>query len=255
MIAVLNAIRSVIFNLIFYAFNVVYMLCYMLPLVLFTSRQTVRRGVTLYCIINRFLARWIMGITCEWRGAELVPQNQALILAAAHQSYFDPMLADKVRNDVTALAKVELKKVPVIGMILPKIGAVFVDRKAGNAREQMREISKDLEAHNTPLIIYPQATRVVPGSRKDLKAGVYHVARDTGLKTYTVATNAGLFWTRGFFHRPGKAIFEVVRELDADMGKEAFMQAVEEDVVFRSEELCREVGFAHLMPAVDAQKT
>ena len=247
----INGLRSLLFNVAFYGFNIVYLIIFMLPFVVLGNEPALRKGIYIYCKVNMFLARWIMGVRCEWRGAKKLPTEGAIILAASHQSYLDPMMAYMLRQDVSALAKVELSRVPVIGGILKVIGILFVERGKGTAHKQMQALTQRILDKGICLIVYPQATRVKPGTRKPLKSGAYHLHQDTGLPVYTVATNTGLFWTRGFFHRPGKAVFEVVRKLPDNLNREDFMNAIKEDVVYRSDDLYAEAGFENLIPADD----
>lgn len=247
MLTVINAIRSTLFNVYFYSFTLIFCTLYILPAGVLFGRSGVLHGLGIYCTTNKTMARWLMGIDAEFRGTEKLPKEGGLILAAAHQSTFDPILTFLVRPDLTAIAKKELSRVPAVGQVLKIMGIIFVDRAKGNANKQMDQVGKQIREDGVMLIVYPQATRVTPGNRKKLKSGAYHLAKDTGLPVYTVATDTGLYWTNGFFHRSGTATFEIVRELDPDMGKDAFMRELEQDVVLRSEALALEKQKEHLL--------
>lgn len=237
-----NIIRSILFNISFYGFTLIYGAFGMLPLCLFSSDRPLRGGIYIYCRVNLWLARWVLGVKQSFRGADLLPKEGAFILAAAHQSYMDPMMAYMLRQDVTALAKKELFSIPIIGSLLYKIKAIRIDRESGKARTQMQEVVQQALDRGRPIIIYPQATRVRPYDRKTLKSGAFFLQQSGDLPVYTVATTTGAFWTKGFWHKKGHAIFEVVRGLPRDLDKDAFMAAVEEDIVFKSEALFEEVG-------------
>ena len=157
-----------------------------------------------------------------------------------------------MRQDVTALAKKELFSLPIIGVILKAMRIIRVDRQSGRAHEAMQGVGEAVRRDGQVLIVYPQATRTKPGVRRKLKSGVYHLAQETGLPVYTVASNAGLFWTRGFFHRSGTIVFEIGPKLPAFETKADFMAAIEERVVFDSEKLMAEAGFGHLLSAQPA---
>ncbi|MCO1333618.1 1-acyl-sn-glycerol-3-phosphate acyltransferase [Microbulbifer sp. OS29] len=102
-----------------------------------------------YCVGTRTIARWVMGIKCEFRGIENLPKEGALILAAAHQSYLDLLL----RSDVTALAKRELFTLPIIGPILRKIRVIRVDRKDTNVHLDMQCVGELVQAQKSLLLV------------------------------------------------------------------------------------------------------
>ncbi|MEX0299073.1 MAG: lysophospholipid acyltransferase family protein [Kordiimonas sp.] len=213
-----------------------------------------RAGVNFYCASCIWLARWVMGIKLEHRGLEHCPKEGGFILAAAHQSNMDPMIAYCVRSDVSALAKKELFSTPFVGPILKKMQIVRIDRQAKDAHKGMSNVAKHIVEMDRPLIVYPQATRVLIGQTKKLKSGAYFVHQDTKLPVVPVATNTGLFWSKGFWHRSGTAVFEFGEPLPADLSKDAFMKQLKAHVVDRSDELVTEAGYGHLLPAHDSKK-
>ncbi|TNE67071.1 MAG: 1-acyl-sn-glycerol-3-phosphate acyltransferase [Alphaproteobacteria bacterium] len=242
-----NAVRSILFNLSFYLFTIVYCGLFMVPLCLLSSDGPVRRAVLFYCQTSIWLARWIMGVRLDLRNIDLLPKSGAYILCAAHQSYMDPIIVYCLRKDVTALAKKELFSLPLVGTVLKKIKIVRIDRQSHTAHQGMEAVASHVVELGRPLIVYPQATRVPIGQSRRLKSGSYYLQTDTGLPVYTVATNTGLFWSKGFWHRPGTAVFEVTGQVPAGLDKDAFMAALDEKVVRRSAELITEAGYGKLL--------
>ncbi len=243
-----DRIRSLFFNLVFYPFTLVFCGLIVAPLCFARTDGPVRRGIYWYCNGSLWVARICSGIRYEHRFNERLPREGALIIAAAHQSNMDPMLTYILRSDVTALAKKELFKVPFIGTILKKARIIKIDRQAKTAHRAMRDVADHVQESGRPLIIYPQATRVAIGSRKALKSGAYYLYRDAGLAVYPIATNSGLFWTRGFWHRAGTAIFQVGDPFPAGLSKEEFMNRLHHEVVVKSNDLVREAGYGYLLP-------
>lgn len=246
--ALMNGIRSILFNLTFYPFTLIYCGVILAPISLFVSEAKTRKGVDIYCRSCLWIARVFGGIKHEYRGAEKLPKDGALILAAAHQSNMDPIMTFPLRNDVTALAKRQLFKVPFIGMLLKKMRIVRIDRESRTAHKGMDEVAKHVVDLGRPLIVYPQATRVPPGQTRRLKSGAYHLQESTGLPVYTVSTNTGLFWTKGFWHRSGTAVFEIDGPFAPGRTKDEFMTLLEDKVVDRSHQLMVEAGYEHLIP-------
>lgn len=243
-----DRLRSLLFNLVFYPFTLVFCGLVVAPMCFLPTDKTVRRGIYWYCICSLWIARICSGIRYEHRFPERMPKDGAIIIAAAHQSNMDPILTYLLRSDVTALAKKELFRIPFIGQILKKAKIIKIDRQSKTAHRGMDSVAEHVHELGRPLIVYPQATRVAIGKKRPLKTGAYYLYKDAGLKVYPVATNTGLFWTRGFWHRAGTAVFQVGEEFPEGLSKEAFMRRLHEEVVVNSNALVREAGYADLLP-------
>lgn len=244
----INGIRSIFWNIIFILWSLLFLGIFVAPLCFLKSENPVRWGVGVYCRGSVMLARIVMGIRVEIRGLEHCPKEGGFILAAAHQSNMDPMLAYCIRGDVTALAKKELFSVPFVGPILAKMQIVCIDRGAHNAHKDMDDVARQVVNLQRPLIVYPQATRVPIGKTKKLKSGAYFLHQDTDLPVVPVATNTGLFWSKGFWHRSGTAVYDIGEPFPKGLSKNAFMKRMEAHVVTRSNELVSEAGYANLLP-------
>jgi 1-acyl-sn-glycerol-3-phosphate acyltransferase len=250
----IDGIRSVFFNIIFLAWTVLFLGLIVLPLCFVSNEKTVRRGVHWYCIGCIGIARWVMGIRYEYRGVENIPTEGGFILAAAHQSNLDAMMTFPLRNDVTALAKRELFSLPIIGPILRKMQIIRIDRQAKNAHKGMQGVGEQVVEQGSLLLVYPQATRVPIGQVKRLKSGAFFLYADTGLPVVPTSTNVGLFWTKGFFHRSGKAVYEIGPAFPVGLSKDDFMKRLHGYVVDRSHELVAEAGYSELLPPPEAVK-
>ena len=244
----INGIRSILWNVVFVIWTLLFLGIVVAPLCFLKSEKPVRWGVGLYCHGSVKLAHLIMGVSREYRGLENCPKEGAFILAAAHQSNMDPMLAYCVRPDVAALAKKELYSVPFVGSILTKMQIVKIDRADHTAHKGMDDVAEHIIELQRPLLVFPQATRVAIGKEKKLKSGAYFLQKDTDLPVVPVATNTGLFWGKGFWHRPGKAIYEFGKPIPKGLSKRAFMAQLEKHVVLRSNELVEEAGYGDLLP-------
>jgi len=240
--ALINAIRSILFNLAFFLIMFIGCLC-MLPMCLLPTPGPVRAvlGGTIHVVM--FAARWIMGLRWEVRGADkLPPPGVPIILMSKHASNMDPYITWQARRDVTALAKKELFRIPIIGLVFKKIDVIKVDRAAGTAHRGLDQAADDIIKAGLALIVYPEATRVLPGKRRTLKAGGWHLQAHRDIPVYPIAFNTGCHWTRGFWHKPGRVILEVGDPFPKDLPKAEFMALVEKTVVQRSDEIMKECG-------------
>lgn len=240
---VITLLRTLIFKIFFYSFCLLFFPVFALKCVLFGKRNY-QAWIDFFCTTSKVLCHYICGITCEYRGIEKLPKDGSpLILLSKHQSYLDPILAFKARNDVTALAKKELFAIPFLGRILKTMDVFKVDRQSNKAHEAMPKVGQDVVDSGRALIIYPEATRVPAGSFRKLKSGAYYLQRDHDLPVYPVSTNAGMFWTKLFWMHPGTAIYEIGDPFPEGLSKAEFMQAAHETVVLGSEALMVEAGF------------
>lgn len=247
MMKISDRFRSLLFNLIFYPFTLLFCGLVVAPLCFAKTDGPVRRGIGWYCVGSLWIARVFAGVKREYRGETNIPKDGAFIFAAAHQSNMDPMLKFMLRSDVTALAKRQLFSLPFIGPILKKAHIIRIDRESKNAHRSMDDVVEHVLESQRPLIVYPQATRVAPGSYKKLKTGAYYLYKDSELPVIPVATNTGLFWTRGFWHRAGTAVFQVGEPFPPGLSKEEFMARMETEVVQKSDDLMREAGYGKLL--------
>ena len=78
-------------------------------------------------------------------GLEHLPQAGPVLLAANHDSYWDPVavgVAALGHRQIRALAKKELWKIPVLDRILTGMGQIPIDRGAGDAHAMDRAIAE-----------------------------------------------------------------------------------------------------------------
>lgn len=233
-------IRSLIFIVFAYAGMAVLGIAFS-PFALF-SRGAAQMACKTYCVWVRWLAVWMVGIRTEVRGP--VPQGE-VVVAAKHQSFLDILLIFHTLPRPKFIMKKELLWTPFIGLYAKRVGCVPVDRgKRGAAIAKMvQDVAKEF-ADPGQLIIYPQGTRVPPGSHLPYKVGTHVLYEALDEPCYPAATNVGLFWPkRGIMRRPGLAVVEFLEPLEPGLPREQFMAELERRIETRSNELMREAGF------------
>jgi len=111
-------------------------------------------------------------------GAEKIPRDGALVIAANHISNFDPpILGVALPRPVSYMAKKELFALPVLKTILPWLYAFPVDREAGGTgalRAALRMLKE-----GRCVGIFPEGGRNVTGTN-DEKAGAAFLAAASG---------------------------------------------------------------------------
>jgi len=124
----------------------------------------------LYARWVRFSARWLIGLKSEVRGE--IPTGGVLI-ASKHQSFFDILIIFSVLPRPRFIMKSQLKWAPIFGYYALRIGCILVDRgKRGQAIKKMVEDVKSGKQEAGQLIIFPQGTRVAPGTKLPYKIGI-----------------------------------------------------------------------------------
>lgn len=145
--------------------------------------------------LARLVIRWVYSATST--GTERIPETGPVILACTHQSYLDPILtATMTPRPQCFLARGSLFRVPVLGWLIRKLGAVPIERSSVSAREGLR-ISAEVLKRGRVLVMFPEGTRSPDGRLQPLKNGIAFVARRTAAPVVP-ALAAGTFaaWPR-----------------------------------------------------------
>ncbi len=151
---------------------------------------------------------WWLGITCRLHyvveGREHVPAGPVIVLAK-HQSAFETLAFQRIFPPQVWLLKRELLWVPFFGWGLAMLEPIAIDRKAGRkALQQLLIDGTQRLEHGRWVVIFPEGTRMAPGTRGRYAPGGAILAARSGYPVVPVAHNAGEFWPkRGFIKRPG----------------------------------------------------
>jgi 1-acyl-sn-glycerol-3-phosphate acyltransferase len=219
--AVMVAVRSVAFNLLFYITLVVLMIVG-LPMIL-----AGRRGIFALASVWRAVSVWLLdhicGLKVEYRGIENIPQGGVLI-AAKHQSFLETFALLKYAPDFAIILKRQLTYIPLFGLYLIISKQISIDRARG--RQALRQIAaavKPVLAAGRQIFIYPEGTRRPPGAPPRYRQGVAAIYAETGASCLPVALNTGLFWRRrGFMRRPGVAVIEYLPPIAPGFDRDEF---------------------------------
>ena len=198
----LTRFRSVLFNLLLWGSVIIYA-----PLSLLTA---VLPFPVRYRIIRQW-ARWqvvLLKVLCrlDYRveGREHLPAGAAIIFSK-HQSAWETIVYQEIFPQQTWVLKRELLWIPFFGWALALLRPIAIDRgSGGKAIEQVVAQGRDRLHSGIWVVVFPEGTRVAPGTRRRYGIGGAMLAAETGYPVVPVAHNAGSFWPRrGFFKRPG----------------------------------------------------
>ena len=233
-------LRSVLFTAQMYLMMVLLALIFALP-------ALVWRGASFFwmqsfCRWTRFSARILIGLRTEVRGE--VPAGACLV-ASKHQAFLDSITLPSVLTSPRFIMKKELSWIPIVGWHALRMGCIPVDRgKRGKAISKLMADVKMGQAKAGQLIIYPQGTRVPPGTTAPYKMGTAALYAQLGQDCIPVATNVGVFWPRnGFGYKPGLAVIEFLPAIKPGLSHAAFINELESRIETASNRLMAEAGF------------
>ena len=234
----MQTLRSAIFALLMYLLMAAMGLLGA-PVVLW-SRAWTRNWMKLYIRTVLALARGLCGLRAELRGP--VPR-EAVIVAAKHQSLLDVLILFQALPEARFVMKRSLVWAPIFGLYALRIGSVWIKReKRGEGSTMMRRLQRN---HSTTgqVVIYPQGTRVPPGTFKPYRRGAALAYAEFGLPMVLAATNVGWFWPKkGITRHQGTAVLEFLETLPPGLPRDQVMARMESVIEAASDRLGEEAA-------------
>ena len=212
----MQLIRSLLFSLIFYPGTLGFVLAGIVAGAIGTPAML--WVVTGWAHFHHWLARDLLGIRTEIEGA--VPPGPHLI-AVKHQSMFETIEMLLIARSPIIVLKRELAYLSLFGQLTRRYGVIPVDREAGaRALREMLVEAKAAKASGRQVVIYPEGTRVTPGTAPPLRAGFAGLYRALGLPVVPVALDSGRLFPRGLLKRSGTIHFRVGEVIPAGLKRE-----------------------------------
>jgi glycerol-3-phosphate dehydrogenase (NAD(P)+) len=119
-------------------------------------------------------------------GREHIPADGPVIFAANHRSFLDPfVIACMSRRPLYYVAKKELFSGRLTAWFLNSLGAFPIDR--GHADEDAMGTAREILQRGDCVLIFPEGTRIRPGTLGAPKRGVGRLALETGAPVIPVA--------------------------------------------------------------------
>ena len=103
---------------------------------------------------------WLAGTKVIVNGEENIPQDTAVLYVGNHRSLFDiPITYVRVPRPTGYIAKLELKKIPVLQFWMSNMHCLFLDRK--NIKQGLKTILTGIEKAKSGIsvCIFPEGTR------------------------------------------------------------------------------------------------
>jgi len=205
--------RSVLFAILLALITVPYALFGIM--IFWLPPMTRHRIITSWVPIMMWVIRHVLGIRYRIVGAENMPAGPAVILSK-HQSAWETIALQQIFPPLCFVLKRELLRVPFFGWGLAQIPGIAIDRAAGkDALSQVVEQGRARLKEGLWVVVFPEGTRVAPGSSHRYKPGGAILAKRAGVPVVPVAHNAGEFWRRNaFLKRPGEIVVSIGPVID-----------------------------------------
>ena len=231
-------LRSIIFNCYFYTSFTLAIIFVLTPLSFLKSPKPLRHGILLLIRSTIFMFDKITNVKIVERGLENIPKDRGYILCSKHMSNIDAYFLFKRAPSLTAMAKKELYRVPLVGRVLNKIGVLSINRGAGEAKKKTSVFAQKLLKHKIPMIIFSEGTRTIIGERRPLKSGAFFYQQEGNLDIIVVAHNSGVSWPKKSWVKwPGTLYVDYFTPMPPGMDKTSFMTELEKRLLDHSEKL------------------
>ena len=167
------------------------------------------------------------------KGKENIIKDRKFFIAASHQSMFETFFLQTIFNSPVFILKKELLLIPIFGWYLKKIGSISIKRDK-ISKENLGffdDISKIINKSNRPIIIFPQATRVLPSDRPQFKKGAARIYSELNLFCQPVAINSGYVWPKRGNKIANKTIIvSILKPIIPGLDKDQFIKSLERNI-------------------------
>ena len=195
-------LRSLLFWLLLAPLTLLFAI---LVLLAFFLPQSVRWSIISVWV--RIVLWWLeasCGLRHEVRGRENIPDSAGIVFSK-HQSMWETIALQEIFPHQVWVAKQELKWLPFFGWGLWLMKTIFIKRGTGRAAvEQLVSQGKQRLDEGIWVVIFPEGTRVPPGTRGRYRIGGAVLGEKSGYPIVPVAHNSGEYWPRrSFIKHPG----------------------------------------------------
>lgn len=144
----------------------------------------------IWSLLNVFLSGTRLTIT----GKENIDTKSTYIVMSNHQSLFDVWaLIGKIPLQIRWIVKAEIRKIPIFGYTLERMGHVYVDRKNRTTAYTSLETASGKIKTGTSVIIFPEGTRSKNGHLLKFRMGGIIMALKSGVPILPVTVNGSRF--------------------------------------------------------------
>jgi len=226
----LSLLRSIVFALCAALITPPY--AFLALAIFFLPPMTRYRIISTWSVAIVWLARIICGVRWKVTGMERLPAGPSIILSK-HQSAWETLAFQAIFPPQVWVLKRSLLWVPFVGWGIGMLSPIAIDRSQRiRALKQTLEQGRARLAQGFWVVVFPEGSRVDPGTRGTWQIGGAWLAAHAGAPVVPIAVNSGELWPRnGFVKHPGTIEVRVLDPIDpAGMKAEALSKLVEQRV-------------------------
>ena len=224
-------IKNYIFSLFFFT-GIIFISFIFLPALLL-PRQVTLFGGKIMGYWSSLCLKIFLSTKIKIKGEENIIRDKKFFIASSHQSMFETFFLQTLFNSPVFILKKELLLIPIFGWYLKKIGSISISRNK-ITRENLTffdNIKKIVNNSNRPLIIFPQATRVLPNERPPFKKGAGRIYEELKIHCQPIAINSGYVWPKTGEKKPNKEItISILKPINPGLTKEEFILTLENNI-------------------------
>ena len=224
-------LKNILFTLFFFS-GIIFISIIFLPS-LFLPQQVVLFGGKLMGYWSSFCLKYFLSTTIIIKGRENIIKNNKFFIASSHQSMFETFFLQTIFNSPVFILKKELLSIPIFGWYLKKIGSISIQRNkvTKDNLNFFKQISNLINKSNRPLIIFPQATRVLPSERPPFKKGAGRIYEELKILCQPIAINSGYVWPKkGKKNSNKKIVVSILEPIQTGLNKDEFIKRLEEKI-------------------------
>lgn len=205
--------RTIVWFIYFWIYQL-----YLIPLLIYVkvldSKNKIKERDAFVFKVVRNWARPLVrltGSTIRVIGEENIPESGAVLFVSNHQGNFDiPITLGYINTPKAFIAKIEMKKMPLVSTWMKYMNCVFMDRN--DMRQSIDAINEgaDYLKSGYSLVIFPEGTRSKGDTMGDFKPGSFKLASKAGVPIIPVTIKGSykIMEQNGFLIKP--ALVEVI---------------------------------------------
>ena len=224
-------IRNFLFTIFFFLGIIVISIIFLPSL--FMPQKIVLFGGKIMGYWSEFCLKFFLSIKIVIKGEKNILKDEKFFIASSHQSMFETFFLQTIFNSPIFILKRELIYFPIFGWYLKKIGSISVNREKITKDKLyfLEDISNKVHETNRPIIIFPQATRVLPNERPPFKKGVSRIYEKLKISCIPIAINSGYVWPKKGKKNSKKEItVSILKPISPGLEKSDFLKTLENNI-------------------------
>jgi len=198
----------------------------------FNSTKLALKVGALWSKVTILALRFINGVQVKLIDEPNIPKIPCII-ASKHQSAWETIFFVSYLDNAAFVLKKELLKIPIYGTYLRFMDMIAINRKGGGSIiKQLSEKGKRCIAQGRSIVIFPEGTRVNPGSDVEYKSGIaaLHKALE-GVLILPVALNSGHVWPpKSWRIKPGTIKVQFLKPIKKKMDKAELLTKLKKEI-------------------------